>query len=250
MSFIKRALTERELAVCRRQAEKAFRRLRAPRLPGRRRFLKLSVNEQLLQGPLSPFEYFLSLKVDAKFGTGQVVIPIGRVNLGKAGKASTNLALKLSFLEDNRHPGHIKIWNSAAHYSALEASAAFLRSQGFPVPFHHVIGDLDRDFPTLVTEDLSVRRKVAEAHDFNFSKLRNGEALQKQLAAFVQKLQSLHDEKLLSVNKHVVEGAPQVAFEKCFFVRYHPTARVGSLVLGDLDNLDISYALAPRGKQA
>ena len=240
MSFIKRALTERELAVCRRQAEKAFRRLRAPRLPGRHRFLKLSINENLVYEPdFSPFEYFFWRKAPAKFGTGQVMIPIGRVSLGSA---KTNLALKLSFREDERHPDYIKIWNSSAHYSALEASAAFLRSHGFPVPFHHVIGDLDRDFPALVTEDLSVRRKVAEAHGFDFRKLRNGDALKKQLADFVRKLQTLHDEKLLSVNKHVVDGSPQVAFEKCFFVRYHPKAKVGSLVLGDLDNLDISLA--------
>jgi len=96
----------------------------------------------------------------------------------------------------------------------------------------------------VISEHLGRRGALgAEAHGFDFKKLKNGEELQKQLQDYVRKIEGMDERGEIEIDKHVSRGGTLSAktIENCFFVRYKNG--IGELIMEDLSNIRIKGSI-------
>jgi len=108
-------------------------------------------------------------------GGAQIVVDLGRARIG--GKELPIVA-KL-FLDPKQSATYHSVWFAERKPMEVEATALFLRSQGLPVVMHSAVPYKGKWI--IVSENLQAGgSKMFEAFNFDFSRVKNGEALRRQ----------------------------------------------------------------------
>ncbi|MBI5636245.1 hypothetical protein HY993_04755 [Candidatus Micrarchaeota archaeon] len=165
-------------------------------------------------------------------GEGQAVIALGEYWIGLKKRS---LAGKVSVEGKKVKPDFI-----GRHF--LEHQAEYLRKKRFPIALHKTIkaGGGEKGIILTVTENLKAsNNRLEEAHDFDFTKLKNGAALRRQLRAHVARMRELAGKKEIEIYGHRSKDEPDLAFKKTFFIQYDPKTMAGRLVMADIDHIKI-----------
>ncbi len=102
--------------------------------------------------------------------------------------------------------------------------------------------------PAFITfsEDLTQggKRVVREAHDFNFSMIKNGRTLEKKLSEYVEKIMTARRyDYSVTPTSHLEEtregGLTSQLVKRMFFIVINPKTNAGRLIAGDLNHITI-----------
>ncbi|MFA4855051.1 MAG: hypothetical protein WC634_00495 [archaeon] len=170
-------------------------------------------------------------------GGAQLVVDLGQA---KIGAKAMPIVAKL-FLNPERPANHHLIWFDKRKPIETEATALFLRRQGFPVVMHSAIpyaGKL-----VIISENLKAGgNKLFEAFNFDFSRLKNGAELEQQFRLYKNRLLDLEADELLSLDRHIKgqTGGQHEGEERTFYIVQDQKTGVGRLVVADLDHIKIT----------
>ena len=168
-------------------------------------------------------------------GSNQFFVPLGRIRVGAAMR---EIGVKLK----KYHPLDPDRLEERAFMAAdQETNYTYFKKLGFPVLPHYAIGEIVPHFWTVATLNLTEGgKKVAEAHNFDFSTLKNGNTLRQDFKKYVRIMTTLHAERKLIVDDYHQSTDAQLALKKTFHVQYDPKTMKGRLVMADLDHIKIN----------
>lgn len=222
-----------------RQLTKSLTEAQLARLRLKAEFAVKNAFDKIVKHPRGSVVQFKELP-GIKSGTRQLVLPIGRTNIDGASRA---FVLKMVKGEKPFQARRGDIRSSSAWQ---EANYLVFSKLGFPAPAHYHIGSTYQNIHGVVVEDLTANgMKLEEAHNFDFTKLKNGAKLENELNQYISKLAEMEKTRLIHIYGHASQAEQELPFLKAFHVQYDPKTRKGRLVMADLDHLLISTTAFP-----
>ncbi len=178
-------------------------------------------------------------------GDHQAVVPLGKIEGVEKWPAVLLKFLKMP--PGNGHRNQVKVQrDSVANAVQQEMNAKIFLRLCFPALPHTAIAIGGTNVYAVATPEAAPEdwHKV-EAHDFDFSSLKNGLALKAEFEKYVAGMNDMFAREELKADDHITQDNPDTAFRKTFLVCYPPDTKApeGYLVMADLDHVHLKDSI-------